>query len=281
MSLGPCAESVGLSHMSVYGLAVAQLPLTFVFTLHYPTAKADFFSTKARIVPNPHTNGTAVDLQNPTEMHYFHSVHISVGFVACAALITFFTIISMHIQDKGIGDGHNVAYEDYVSTNIDLVTHPTITMWNNIFLAFVVVYHGLLVTIVNSPTSIHLLLLVVLLTYVSLNTILQPKVQYENMTAPGTASSVASTYMVAIAIYCLSMSYTGTNIPYDPDSAKIQLVGVVVFLDIFLLIVGHCWDPLPNFSTILNCRIMYALSIAALNIITYGLWSSTFRVPYI
>ena len=102
MSLGPCAEAVGLSVASTYSIAVGQLPLMFIVSLHYPAAKADFFATAPRLVWNPATNVTAVDLHNPTQLHYMHSIHIGLLFLACAALICIFSITTMYMNDKGL-----------------------------------------------------------------------------------------------------------------------------------------------------------------------------------
>lgn len=287
MSLGPCADSVGLSSAGVYGMAVLQLPVLFIATIHYPSVKADFFSTKAQLVFNPETNHSAVNLREPTEMHYFHSVHVSIIFLACAALAAAFITISLHILDKGLVDPSNprqtvdIQYEDFVSTNGDLASHPTITMWNNCFLSLVVAYHALLVTIVNSPTSIHFLALVSLLIYFSISSVIQPRLQVPEGVGGAAATNVSSFYLLAIAAYCAAMAYTATNVPYDPHSYRAELIGAVVFLDLFLLIMGHTWDPCPNFTTVANCRVIWAACVSVMNIVTYAAWDSAYRVEYI
>lgn len=242
---------------------------------------------QARLVFNPLTNHSAVDLGNPTEMHYFHSIGLSVGFLACAALVAFFVVISLSILEKGVTDPSNprdaadVKLDEYVSTNAELSTNPGITMWNNVFVAFVVLYHGLLVTVVNSPTSIHFLALVTLLAYFSISTIIQPRLQAPEGLAMAAASNISSHYLLAVCSYCVAMAYTATNVPYDPHSYRAQLIGAVAFLDLFLLILGHVWDQTPIFATVANCRIMYALSVACINLATYAAWDWAFRVEYI
>lgn len=57
---------------------------------------------------------------------------------------------------------------------------------------------------------------------------------------------VAGMYMLAIGMYAVVMGYTSSNISHDPYSYKIQLVAAVAFLDVFLLILGHTWDMMPN-----------------------------------
>ena len=100
MTLGPCAEAFGLSASSVFLATVIQLPVMFVATLHYPSAKVDFYATAARLVLNPATNVTAVDLHDPITLHYMHSVHINVLFLLCSGLVCIFGVSTLYIVDK-------------------------------------------------------------------------------------------------------------------------------------------------------------------------------------
>lgn len=177
MSLGPCGDAIGLSTMTVYALSIAQLPAMFALVIKYPAVKGDFFATTTRVIPNPQTNGTAVDLHNPTQLHYMHSINLSAFFLITSALCCFFCIITVYIMDKGVGElSKDVGYENYISSNVDLITHPTISMWNNVFVSLVLAEHGLLAAVLNSPSSIHFLLLILLLTYISMGMIiLQPR----------------------------------------------------------------------------------------------------------
>lgn len=130
----------------------------------FAAVKCDIFSTVAKFVANPQTNGTAIDLQDPISLHYMHSLNISVLFIVLSALLAFFTILTVSMRDNGL-DGLSITFEDYTTLNVDLITNPTITLWNNVFLAIVVTAHGLVFSVVNSPTSMHLLLLCCLLLY--------------------------------------------------------------------------------------------------------------------
>lgn len=77
------------------------------------------------------------------------------------------------------------------------------------------------------------------------------------------------------------MGYAATNIAYDPSSYKIQIVAAVVFLDLFLLILGHTWDPCPNMQTIINCRMLYVLCVVSISLIVYAVWHSALRVQFL
>ena len=147
-------------------------------------------------------------------------------------------------------------------------------------MALVVTFHVLIVTLVNSPTSIHFLLLVSLLTYVSLNTILQPRIQYSEQAGPGAASAVAGMYMFAVAMYFIAVGYIASNVSHDPSSFKLETVAAVAFVDCFLLVMGHTWDMQPSFTTILNCRLLYATFVGVMNITAYVFWHSLYRVHY-
>lgn len=73
----------------------------------------------------------------------------------------------------------------------------------------------------------------------------------------------------------------GTNIPHDPESYKIAVLGMLVFFDVFLLIMGHTWDPVPNMQTIVNCRMLYVILLVAFTLVAYITWDPYMRVPYI
>lgn len=175
MSLGPCADRMGLSAMSTYGISVGQLPAMFIVVLRYPHVRADFFSSSVKVVVDPSTNGTAIDLSNPTVLHYMHSVNLPFAFMLCSALYAAFSLLTMQMIDKGVGQMCEIGYSDYTSTNTELATNNTIMLWNSIFLWMVVVVHSLLAAVLASPTSIHFVLLITLLNYVSLGFILQPR----------------------------------------------------------------------------------------------------------
>lgn len=216
-SLGSLGDSIGLTIMTVYALSVLQLPLMFLITINFPVVRSDFFSTTVRLVSDiPGViNGTAIDLEDPTMLHYIHSVSVSVVFMAVSGLCTVFTIATLYLRDKGIDDNNgslrssNIGTEEFISTNLELVTNPTVTMWNNVFLAIVVLGHALLAAVVDSPTSIHLLLLVTLMIYISMSGILQPKIQSSTSSdASNTniASIVSSMYMVSFSLFSFQLN---------------------------------------------------------------------------
>jgi hypothetical protein len=64
-------------------------------------------------------------------------------------------------------------------------------------------------------------------------------------------------------------------------SLQIQLMSAIVFIDLFLLILGHTWDPVPLVSTIINCRMMYLVCIVFINAAVYLVWEKFLKVPYI
>lgn len=234
-----------------------------------------------RIVPDPSTNGTAIDLHNPTSLHYMHSVGVSGVFLLCSALYAGFMVITVHISDKGVGEIQDVGYSDYTSQNTDISLNPTITMWNNVFVATLVASHSLIAAIVTSPTSIHFLLLVALLNYLSLSFVVQPRIQSDPEHGSAAAGAVSSRYMLAVSAYVLGMMYVGTNIPHDPFSYKVEMVGCILILDTFLLIFGHTWDPVPNMHTVINCRLVYTIAMIAITMLVYIIWQPYLRVPYI
>lgn len=295
-SLGPCADGIGLSMMSVYALSVAQLPVMFLITLNFPPVKLDIFATVVKTVsredainPDPPFNGTAVNLDHPTELHYMHSISASIGFVAVSALGTLFVLCTVYLRDKGLAGGTgqyavlqtDIGQENYVSSNLDLTTDPTISLWNTLFLAFVVSGHVVMAATVDSPTSFHLLLLVGLMVYVSMSVLLYPKLHSEDSDVSVKISGMVSAkYFAATALYCTAMLYVGSNVVADVSNVKIQLVMLAAFMALFLLVIGHVWDPSPLMQTIINCRVLYAVFWICINISTYALWDPYIRVQF-
>jgi len=177
MSLGPCGDYIGFSMGGVLTLSMIQAPFMMSLILSHPAVKIDIFSSKVAIVPDVLTNTTAIDLNHPTDLHYMHSLHISAVFMACSALICFFALTSYQIALQGVGGSESVTHEEFVSTNAEFINNATITLWNNTFLALVVITHVLITAVLCSPNSMHFLLMMTLIYYVSFSTILQPKLQ--------------------------------------------------------------------------------------------------------
>mgnify|MGYP003341027485 CR=1 FL=1 len=271
---------MGLDYISVFVVAAIQLPVTFLVILNFPSVKLDFFATSVRTINAQEAshgaiNGTAVDLHNPTTLHYMHSIPISFIFMIVSALCAFFVVMTIFLKDKGISinsnmHGRDVLMEEYVTSNVDLVTDSTIIMWNNVFVGIVVGSHVLVAAVVDSPTSIHLLLLVTFMIYTSSASLVSPKIHCED---PDASVRIATTksgmYMTSVGLYCLAMGYIVNNIPVDNHSVKLQTVVFLLFVDMFLLVFGHTWDPTPLMQTIMNCRLIYIVCIVVLNITIY------------
>ena len=110
-----------------------------------------------------------------------HGQSVGFGFLGVAALCAAFATITVHIRDKGLSDTGNasctssIGEEEFTTSNTDLVTNPTITMWNSVFLALVVSGHALVAVVVCSPASTHAIVLFTLAIYISMSGILQPR----------------------------------------------------------------------------------------------------------
>jgi hypothetical protein len=177
MSLGPCADSIGFSMGGVLTLSMIQAPVMVSLILSHPAVKIDVFSSRVVTVIDQLTITTAIDLNHPTELHYMHSVHISFIFMACAGLICFFALSTYQISVQATGTTASVLYEEFIDSNVELVSNPTISLWNNTFIALVIVTHVLMTAVVCTPNSIHFLLMMALIYYISFSAILQPKLQ--------------------------------------------------------------------------------------------------------
>ena len=107
VSLGPCAEAMGISVMMVFAVGVAQLPIMIALALHYPAVRADLYSTSVQLQKDPNTNATAVVLKTSAMIaeenggYYMHGINISGLFVLCGASFTFFLVLTMHLMDRG------------------------------------------------------------------------------------------------------------------------------------------------------------------------------------
>jgi hypothetical protein len=179
----------------------------------------------------------------------------------------------------GVEYTSSVSHEEFVSTNAGFAHDPTIVLWNNIFLALVVVTHEVVTAVVCTPNSMHFLFMMVLVFYTSFSVILQPKLQTPSDVS-GASSSVASTYLVAVAFYGIGMVYVCSNISFDPHQWKVQLITAFIFVDL-LLILGHVWDPVPLMATIMNCRFIYLVCMIFLNAAIYLTWDRLLKIPYI
>lgn len=286
-SLGSLGDSMGLTLTSAYLLAIVQLPVTFIISLNVPPAKVDVYQTSVKLFQRTSLefNGTAIDIADPVKIELIHNIPVSIMFLIVSGLCAAFTMATVYIQDKGIDSGvdgssmrTSICTEEYTTGNIELATSPSIAMWNNIFLGIVVIGHGLLAAIVCSPCNTTTLIFIVFLLYVSIGGIIQPKIQSDH--SPNAASHVSAMYMAWTIMYATSMTIIAWNIPYDPSTAKLQALAGAVFLDSFLLIFGHTWDPSPLMQTIMNCRLLYTLAWAAVNTATCAMWGRFMAVPY-
>jgi hypothetical protein len=277
MSLGPCGDYVGFTSKGVLTLAVVQVPFMLSTIFSRPSVMVDIFSSKVALVLDPRTNSSAVDLNHPTDLHYMHSISISAVFMLCSAVIAFFALATFQIAQQGVEHVSQVSHEEFVSSNTSLVNDPTITLWNNTFIAFVIVSHEVVTAVVCTPNSMHFLLMMALVFYTAFSVILQPKIQPP---ADVPLSSVASTYIVAVGVYLVGMVYVCSNISFDPLQFRLQIITVLLCID-FLLIVGHTWDPAPLMATIINCRFVYLVGMIAFNAAIYVMWERWLKIPYV
>jgi hypothetical protein len=176
----------------VLTLSLIQAPFMVSLILSHPPAKIDIFSSRVVTVIDKLTNTTAIDLNHPTELHYMHSVHISFIFMACTGLICFFALSTYQISVQETAGTSSVLYEEFVDSNIELVSNPTISLWNNTFVALVIVTHIVTTAVLCTPNSMHFLLMMALIYYISFSAILQPKLQAPQVRRLGDALSPRS-----------------------------------------------------------------------------------------
>jgi hypothetical protein len=177
MSLGPCGDYIGFSMNGVLTLSLLQAPLMASLVLSHPAVTVDIFSSRVVTVIDSLTNKTVVDLNHPTELHYTHSVNLSFLFMACSGLVCLFALSTYQIARQGVGESSSVLHEEFISSNAEFVENPTIVLWNNTFVALVVVTHLLVTAVLCTPNSMHFLFMMALVYYMSFCTILQPKLQ--------------------------------------------------------------------------------------------------------
>jgi hypothetical protein len=145
-SMGPFAESLGMSTGVAMWIAVAQLPMVMGLALHYPTVRVDVFATSIRTALDPADNVTvavASDDEAAVQVAaYEHGLGISGLYVLNAAAVTFFAVLSMNLIDRGVAalaavddlrSRHGisaVADEEFISQNVGMVVDPSFRMWN-------------------------------------------------------------------------------------------------------------------------------------------------------
>lgn len=224
-------------------------------------------------------NASVIDLNHPTELHYMHSVSISAVFAMCSGLICFFALSTFQMAQQGIENTSNVAYEEFTNSNAGFVNDPMVVLWNNTFIALVLISHEMVTAVICTPNSMHFLLMMAGVYYISFSVILQPKLQAPEG-VPNASSGLASTYLVAVSFYVIGMIYVCSNISFDPQQTKVQFVTLLMFVD-FFMIMGHIWDPAPLMSTVMNCRFMYLVCIIFINLCMYVMWERLLKVPYV
>jgi hypothetical protein len=219
-SVGPCGDYLGFTTKGVLTLALLQAPLMMSVICSHPAVMIDIFSSRVVLVLDHATNSSAVDLNHPTELHYMHSVSIASVFMASSVFIAFFALSTFQIAQHGLESSSNVLHEEFVSTNAAFISDPSIVLWNNTFILFVVLTHEVVTAVVCTPNSMHFLFMMALLFYTSFSVILQPKLQTPaDMSAA--SSSVGSTYLVSVSLYAVGMVYVCTNISFDPFQYKV------------------------------------------------------------
>jgi len=68
------------------------------------------------------------------------------------------------------------------------------------------------------------------------------------------------------------------NIPFDPVSARIQLLASLVMVDLLCIFVVHMFDVTPQIIAVINSRLAYTSLLSILNIITVFSYSSSIQV---
>jgi hypothetical protein len=244
MSLGPCGDFIGFSMNGVLTLSLIQAPFMLSLILSHPAVTIDIFSSRVATVIDSLTNTTMVDLNHPTELHYMHSVTISFMFAVCAGLVGFFALFTYQITRQGVGgESASVMHEEFIDSNVEFVTNPTITLWNNTFVGLVILTHLVVTAVICTPNSLHFLFMITLVYYISFSAILQPKLQVPQVycpvprggqfrinnsdflpsqdAGPSASSAVASTYMISVSMYVIGMVYVCSNISVDPSGYKV------------------------------------------------------------
>lgn len=206
-TLGPFAESMGLSSAAVMWICVAQLPVIMAMALHYPTVRIDMFSTSIRTALDPADNSTmAIASDSRTAVlvsSYDHGVSITGLYVVNAAAVTFFSVLCMNMLDRGIaissaasglggGDGEGggwssgfsrvstnmIGAEEFVTQNVLMVVDPTFRTWNQAFSALILLTHVTYMATMCSPVCTESIATYALIVYVSIVPMVQPLDNY-------------------------------------------------------------------------------------------------------
>lgn len=273
MSLGACGDSIGLTLGSTLMLSIGQAPLFLFLVTGYPMVQADIFSTNIKLTLDSH-NKTAIDLNDPIEVHYMHSVNISAAFLLSSALIAGVGVMTFQIAKQGLGHSM-IGDEEYVLENVDIVNHPTVVMWNNAFVALVVWTHVVIIAIVCSPSSMHFLFMTALFITIAFQKLLFP---HNHGTS---AHSASSSGIWPIILYMMGMTYAASNIAIDSHMRKAQTIICLVLCDLGTCIIGHSWDRVPTFNTIINCRMVYLCFISIVNLALYMTWTYWFKTRFL
>lgn len=96
----------------------------------------------------------------------------------------------------------------------------------------------------------------------------------------GGPAGAMSSGQTTLILFIIAFAITASRITYDPQSYRIQLLGIVAFVDCFFLMLGHSWDSNPVMETIYNCRLFYVCIIASINIVIYIYWSPMLSTRY-
>jgi hypothetical protein len=171
----------------VLTLSLIQTPLMASLIISHPAVTIDIFSSRVATVTDIITNTTAIDLNHPTELHYMHSVAISFLFMACSGLVCMFALATYQIARQGVPESSSVLQEEFVDSNVDFVNSPTISLWNNTFIALVISIHLVVTAVLCTPNSMHFLFMMALVYYISFSTILQPKLHFSQVFIPASA----------------------------------------------------------------------------------------------
>ena len=178
-----------------------------------------------------------------------------------SVICAFFALLSQSINTQGL-EGNAISMEDFVASNYEMMSHPTMTLWNNLFILYTTLTHAVILLLVCSVSSFEFTACCFLITFMVFSTLLSPKLQLRGVPP----------YLIYSLIYLIFVGYTIHYHKGDVMHISFHFLVFIGFLDVFVLYIGHTWDPTPDLKTILNCRIIYAACSALIVIFAYTQW---------
>lgn len=152
---------------------VVQVPVLLLLTSYHPSPLVEILITQAVDVaaaPDANaTNGTATPaahLSIPPSIPVSGAMYVDFAsvmvFTAIAA--SFFSMICKSIQGDGVDTVSNVGGMEYEPGN-EVMAHPVIQLWNNLFLGYTTVLHVAILLLLCTPCSEYMAATTLLVTY--------------------------------------------------------------------------------------------------------------------